>query len=220
MKPYFSFGTVFSMLLLATVTSMASHAKSPDASLPAASSAGGADPYVSLMSELSGTDPAHQSDVMYDVEKNYTQAPTTLNTLRYAIALAVPGHPASNPQQAKKLLEQLLATPERMSSAELAIARTMLNVSDQWLKIDADNRRLAATVDDKVHAQANSERRMQMQAEEIARLRRALDAAQQKLDAIKDIERSISERSPSSLGTRDSNSRDPASQTQTAPAGR
>ncbi len=176
--------------------------------------------HLTWMSELSGTDPAHQSDVMYEVEKSYTQAPTTVNTLRYAIALAVPGHPASNPQQAKKLLEQLLATPERMTSSELAVAITMLNVSDQWLKMQADNRRLAATVDDKAHAQANSDRRMQSQAEEIARLHRALDAAQQKLDAIKDIERSISERSPSSSGTRDPNNRDPASQTQTPPAGR
>lgn len=208
------------MLLLASMLSASSQAKSSAASLSSAQGAGGSDPYVSLMAELSGTDPAHQSDVMYDVEKNYTQAPTTLNTLRYAIALAVPGHPASNPQQAKKLLEQLLATPERMSSAELAVAKTMLNISDQRLKLDADNRRLAATVDDKVRAQANSDRRIQMQADEIAKLRRALDAAQHKLDAIKDIERSISERSPSSLGTRDPNSRDSTSQTQTAPAGR
>lgn len=210
------------ILLMLVVTGATCDARSSasGSSPPSSSGAGGADPYVSLMSELSATDPAHQSDVMYEVEKSYTQAPTTLNTLRYAIALAVPGHPASNPLQSKKLLEQLLATPERMSSAELAVAKTMLNISDQRLKIDADNRRLAATVDDKVHAQANSDRRIQSQAEEIYKLHRALDAAQQKLDAIKDIERTISERSPSSSGTRDSNNRDSASQTQTAPAGR
>lgn len=194
--------------------------KTPPPAANTATTAGTADAHLTLMSDLSATDPARQSDVMYEVEKNYTQAPTTVNTLRYAIALAVPGHPASNPLQAKKLLEQLLATPERMTSAEKSVAQTMLNVSEQWLKIQADNRRLAATVDDKVHAQANSDRRLQSQAEEIARLRRALDAAQQKLDAIKDIERSISERSPSSPGTRDPSNRDTPSQTQTPPAGR
>jgi hypothetical protein len=209
------------LLLFASITNLSeARSSSSTSSAPAASPAGTADSHLTLMSELSDSDPARQSDLMYEVEKSYTQAPTTVNTLRYSIALAVPGHPASNPQQAKKLLEQLLATPERMTSAERSVAQTMLNVADQWLKMQADNRRLAATVDDKVRAQANSDRRLQVQAEEIARLRRALDAAQQKLDAIKDIERSSSERSPSSPGTRDPSNRDTPSQTQAAPAGR
>ena len=205
---------------LAAVTCLAKSAPATSAQATSSAPAGTADSHLTLMAELSGTDPAHQSDVFYEVEKSFTQAPTTVNTLRYAIALAVPGHPASNPQQAKKLLDQLLATPERMTSAERSVAQTMLNMSDQWLKLQADNRRLAATVDDKARAQANSDRRLQSQAEEIARLRKALDAAQQKLDAIKDIERSISERSPSSSGTRDPSNRDPASQTQAPSASR
>ena len=205
---------------LAAVTCLAKSAPATSAQATSSAPAGTADSHLTLMAELSGTDPAHQSDVFYEVEKSFTQAPTTVNTLRYAIALAVPGHPASNPQQAKKLLDQLLATPERMTSAERSVAQTMLNMSDQWLKLQADNRRLAATVDDKARAQANSDRRLQSQAEEIARLRKAFDAAQQKLDAIKDIERSISERSPSSSGTRDPSNRDSASQTQAPSAGR
>lgn len=178
------------------------------------------DTYLTLLAALSDTNPAHQSDLMFDVEKSYTQAPTTVNALRYAIALAVPGHLGSNAGQAKKLLAQLLATPERISSAERSIAVTMLNVSDEWTKLQADNRRLAATVDDRIRVQANSERRVLTQAEEIAKLHKALDAAQIKLDAIRDIERSISERSAPSPGSRDPNNRDPSSQTQTPPAGR
>lgn len=212
--------TAIMVMLVCSSVSLCSAKSSSSTSSQPSVPVGTADTHLNLMSELSGTDPAHQSDVMYEVEKSYTQAPTTANTLRYAIALAVPGHPASDPLQAKKLLEQLLATPERMTTAERSVAQTMLNISDQWLKLQADNRRLAATVDDKAHAQANSDRRLQGQTEEIARLHRALDAAQQKLDAIKDIERSISERSSSSPGTRDSGNRDSASQTQTAPAGR
>lgn len=178
------------------------------------------DPYLSLLTALSDSDPAQQSDVFYEVEKSYTQAPTTMNALRYAIAFAVPGQPRSDPAQAKRLLEQLLANPERISSAEHSLAVTMLNVASDSLKLQADNRRLVATLDDKTHNQANLERRAQSQADEIAKLRKALDAAQQKLDAIRDIERSISERSTPSSGTRDSSNRDSASQTQTAPASR
>lgn len=179
-----------------------------------------AETYLSLLAILSNSDPAKQSDVFFETEKSYTQAPTTMNSLRYAMALAVPGHPHSDAVQARKLLQQLLATPERMSNAERYFAITLLNMSDEWLKMQADNRRLTATVDEKSRGQANLERRAQSQADEIAKLRKALDAAQQKLDAIRDIERSISERSTPSSGTRDSTNRDSASQTQTSSSSR
>ena len=176
--------------------------------------------YVELLAALSSTDKVQQSDVFYAVEKAQTQAPTTLNVLRYAIALACPGHPNSDPLKGKRLLEQTLASPERINASEQAIAVTMLNVADQWLKTQAEMRRLAATVDDRTRTQSNSDRRYQAQTEEILRLRKALDAAQQKLDAIRDIEKSISERSTSPTGTRESGSRDTPSQTQTPPASR
>jgi hypothetical protein len=176
--------------------------------------------YVELLAALSSSDKVQQSDVFYEVEKAQTQAPTTLNVLRYAIALACPGHPNSDPVKGKRLLEQTLANPERINSNEKAIAVTMLNVADQALKTQAEMRRLAATVDDRTRTQSNSDRRYQAQTEEILKLRKALDAAQQKLDAIRDIEKSISERSTSPTGTRESGSRDTPSQTQTPPVSR
>jgi hypothetical protein len=176
--------------------------------------------YVELLAALSSTDKVQQSDVFYAVEKAQIQAPTTLNVLRYAIALACPGHPNSDPVKGKRLLEQTLASPERINSNEQAIAITMLNIADQWLKTQAEMRRLAATVDDRTRTQSNSDRRYQAQTEEILKLRKALDAAQQKLDAIRDIEKSISERSTSPTGTRESGSRDTPSQTQTPPVSR
>jgi len=177
--------------------------------------------YVELLASLSSTDKVQQSDAFYAVEKAQTQAPTTLNVLRYAIALACPGHPNSDPVKGKRLLEQTLANPERVNSSEQAIAVTMLNIADQWLKTQAEMRRLAATVDDRTRTQSNSDRRFQAQTDEINKLRKALDEAQQKLDAIRDIEKSISERSTTPSGTRESGSRDtPPSQTQTPPASR
>ncbi len=178
------------------------------------------DSYMDTLSTLSGADRARQTDVFFDAERAYTQAPTTFNQVRYATALAVPGHAASDPLKAKKLLEQLLATPERLSNSERNLCDLMLNITDQWLRLQTESRRLAATVDDKSRAQSNSDRRFQAQAEEIARLRKALDMAQQKLDAIKDLEKSISERSTSPTGNRDTNSRDTPTQTQTTTVGR
>lgn len=178
------------------------------------------DGYVEMLAALSSMDPVRQSDVFYLTEKNQTQAPTTLNMLRYAIALSMPGHPNSDPVKGKRLLEQAMVNPERISAGEQAIALTMLNIADQWLKMQAEMRRLNATVDDRTRAQSNSERRFQAQTEELNKLRKALDAAQQKLDAIRDIEKSISERSTTPTGTRDTGNRDPSSQTQTPPTSR
>jgi len=172
--------------------------------------------YLDTMNGLASPDPARQADVFYEVEREYTRAPTTTSTLHYAAALVTPGHPAFKPAEGKRLLEVLLATPERMIPAERSLVAALLHETNAWLKLDAENRRLLATLDDRGRSQANSDKRAQSQAEEIARLRRALAEAQQKLDAVKEIERSFIERSPTPPGSRDAN----PSETQSPPPGR
>jgi hypothetical protein len=160
--------------------------------------------YLETMDGLGSHDAARQADVFYEVEQDYTRAPTTASTLRYAVALVTPLHPASSPAEGKRLLETLLATPERMTQEERTLAMVLLRETDARLKLEAENRRLLETLDDRSRSQANSDKRVQAQLEENARLRRALAEAQQKLDAIKEIERSIIERSPTPPGNRDS----------------
>jgi hypothetical protein len=184
---------------------------------PTAPSSGGIAPtYLDIMQNLSTADPARQADVFYEIEREYTRAPTTASTLRYAVALVTPGHPASSPNEGKRLLETLLATPERMTTDERTLAAVLLHETNVRLKLEAENRRLLATIDDRSRTQANSDKRIQAQIEENARLRRALAEAQQKLDAIKEIERSIIERSPTPPGNRDA----APSETQSPPASR
>jgi hypothetical protein len=172
---------------------------------PAQISASGLRGYLETMEGLASPDPARQADVFYEVEREYTRAPTTASTLRYAIARVTPGHPATSPQEGKRLLEALLATPERLTQEERAFATVLLNETNARLKLEAENRRLLATLDDRGRSQANSDKRVQAQVEENARLRRLLAEAQQKLDAIKEIERTIIERSPTPPGSRDAN---------------
>jgi len=172
--------------------------------------------YLDIMNNLSTPDPARQADLFYEVEREYTRAPTTASTLRYAVALVTPGHPASSASEGKRLLETLLATPERLTQDERTLAAVLLHETDVRLKLEAENRRLLATLDDRSRTQANSDKRIQAQIEENARLRRALAEAQQKLDAIKEIERSIIERSPTPPGNRDA----APSETQSPPTGR
>ena len=172
---------------------------------PAQISASGLRAHLDTMEGLASPDPARQADVFYEVEREYTRAPTTASTLRYAVARVTPGHPATSPQEGKRLLEALLATPERMTQEERAFASVLLNETNARLKLEAENRRLLATLDDRSRSQANSDKRVQAQIEENARLRRLLAEAQQKLDAIKEIERTIIERSPTPPGSRDAN---------------
>lgn len=169
---------------------------------PPAPPPSGIDNYVGELSALSSADSAKQSDLLYGIENAYIQAPTTTNSLRYALALVTPDQPGFDPVQGKKLLEQLLAGRERLNSSEIALAGVMLSTANSWLKLQAENRRLAATVDERTRIQANSERRIQAQAEELGKLRKELDEAQQKLDAIRDIERSIIERSATPSGNK------------------
>jgi YfhG lipoprotein len=159
--------------------------------------------YLETMNGLGSVDAARQADVFYEVEREYTRAPTTTSTMRYAVALVTPGHPATKPAEGKRLIETLLATPERLTQDERTLAAVLLNETNVRLKLEAENRRLLATLDDRSRSQANSDKRVQTQLEENARLRRALAEAQQKLDAIKEIERSIIERSPTPPGSRD-----------------
>ena len=182
----------------------------------AAPTSGNTAAYLEVMSGLGTPDRVRQADLFYEVEREYTRAPTTGSTLRYAAALVTPGHPASSPSEGKRLLETLLAAPERLTQDERTLTAVLLHETDVRLKLEAENRRLLAKLDDRGRTQANSDRRFQAQMEENARLRRALAEAQQKLDAIKEIEKSIIERSSASPGNRDA----ATSETQSPPANR
>ncbi|MET0533867.1 MAG: hypothetical protein ABW171_06550, partial [Steroidobacter sp.] len=138
---------------------------------PPSSSSGVAPGYLDIMNNLSTPDPARQADLFYEVEREYTRAPTTASTLRYAVALVTPGHPASSPNEGKRLLETLLATPERLTQDERTLASVLLHETNVRLKLESENRRLLATIDDRSRTQANSDKRIQAQIEENARLR-------------------------------------------------
>lgn len=176
-------------------------------------------PYLELMDRLASSEPAQKADLFRDVERAYAVAPTTSNSLRLAVAFVIPGHPSSKPAEGKKLLETLLASPERLLTNERLLASVVLQETTARLKLEADSRRVLATVDERTRAQANSERRAQNLAEENAKLRKSLEEAQAKLDAIRAIERTIIERNPSPPGTAGPRS-ESSVEAQSPPAGR
>jgi hypothetical protein len=166
-----------------------------------AASAAALNDYVQLLQRLLQGAPAEQAEIVAAAQRDYETAPTPSRQLRYALVLATPGHPAADLPRAQRLLRELMANPEMLMSSERALALVELQQIDDILTIEAENRRLqtdAVRADrDKTSSQT---RRLQAEIDENARLRKELEEARAKLDAIAKIERSLNERKPSNEG--------------------
>lgn len=151
--------------------------------------------YLTSLQALQSATPAGQAELFESTHLAAENAPTTANRLRYALMLALPGHAAADPVAARRQLSELLARPELLLPAERALAAVLLASVDQQLVLEAANRRLdqdaSAREKDRTAAAA---RRLQAEQDENARLKRALEDAQKKLDAVTEVERSITGR--------------------------
>ncbi len=84
---------------------------------------------------------------------------------------------------------------------ERALTFVELSQIDDHLTLDAENRRLQSeAVRADQQRVANANHRLQAEMDENTRLRRELEEARAKLDAIANIERSLNERKPGSTG--------------------
>ena len=109
--------------------------------------------------------------------------------------LALPGHAGSDPVAARRQLSDLAARPEWLLPSERALAAVLIAEVDERLVLIAENRRLQqeAAARDKDRT-AGLGKRLQSELDDNARLRRALEDAQKKLDAVTQVERSITGR--------------------------
>jgi hypothetical protein len=157
-----------------------------------------AEQYLTEMHQLASGDPATQAEIYADAESAAKLTPGPSTKLRYALVLATPGHSENNPQAAQTAFRELLTQREMMTPAEVALASIHLDVVEQQIVFGAENRRLrsinsrAATTEE----QAVAERIAKVESEN-RQLRRSLEEAEQKLDAITSIERSIREQANS-----------------------
>jgi hypothetical protein len=173
--------------------------------------------YLQTLSALISNDPARQADVFFEVEREYKRAPNTMARLRYALALITPNHPGTKLLEGRKSLAALLNDPSRLlSPMERAFAEILYSQVNARYETEREDRRVIATLEERLRSQASSDKKATAQKDdEINRLRRALADVEQKLDALKEIERSQLERSAAPPGTRDN-----TSETQSPPSGR
>lgn len=158
-------------------------------------------PLLALMSSLPQGDPARQAELFQSAKDAAELTPTTSNRLKYALVLATPGFSGSNPVAAQRQLSELLARPETLLPAERLLALVQLKEVEQRLILQAENARLRdeGPHDPPEKLQAVN-KRLAAETDENARLRKALDEARAKLEAVTHIERSINDRGAS--GTR------------------
>ncbi len=152
----------------------------------------GAEEYLNELAVLSSGDPALQAEILADSRAAAELTPNPSTTLRYALVLATPGHPETNPQQAQSLLRELLAQQELMTQTEVALATIYLKQSEEMFLLSTEARRLRATNDrtQRTEEEAVNQRLASVEAEN-RRLRRELSDAEDKLEAITTIEESI-----------------------------
>ena len=154
-----------------------------------------------LLQKLVQGPPAEQAEIVANTQREYDMAPTPSHTLKLALILGTPGHPATSFTHAQALLRELMANPETLLPGERALAFLTLSQIDDHLTLEAENLRLQAEAMRANREQAASaNHRLQAEMDENTRLRKELDEARAKLDAIANIERSLNERKPGSSG--------------------
>jgi hypothetical protein len=153
--------------------------------------------YLELLQKLVAGPATAQAEIVTSAQHDYDTAPTPSHQLRLALVLGTTRHPATDLLRAQGLLRELLANPEMLLPAERSLASLKLSQIDDYLTLEAENRRLVSeAVKADRERTANANHRLQAELDENARLRRELDEARAKLAAIANIERSLNERKP------------------------
>jgi hypothetical protein len=157
--------------------------------------------YLQLLQNLLQGQPAQQAEIVASAQHDYDSTPTPSRELKLALILGTTGHPASDLPRAQQLLREVLANPEMLLPGERALAFLTLSQIDDHLTLETENRRLQSEVLRLDHERvANANHRLQAELDENARLRKELDEAHAKLQAIFNIERSLNERKPGDAG--------------------
>jgi hypothetical protein len=153
-------------------------------------------PLLEMMSNLPQGDPARQAEIFQQAKEAAELQPTTSNKLRYALALATPGYSGTDPVAAQRQLAELLARPETLLPVERLLASVQLKEVEQRLILQAENARMREAVPNDSHDKLQAaNRRLAAESDENAKLRKALDEARAKLEAVTHIEqRSVTDR--------------------------
>lgn len=152
--------------------------------------------YIEDMYLLTSGDAATQARILTEAQEAARMTADTASRLRLALALATPGHAGSDAERAQSLLRNLVAHPEVLTPTEKSLATIHLRDVEARLSLSAEARRAreaAARSGPEQPDTTGLEQRLAAARAENERLRQALAEAEQKLEAITTIERSMRE---------------------------
>ena len=151
-----------------------------------------AEAYLDELYELTAGDARQQAAIYDDAASSARLTPNPSSRLRLGLVLATPGHAAYDPARAQGVLRDVLSESELLTQAEIALATVQLRNAERLVGVtsEAARERDATSRAAQTEAQALSRRIATAEAEN-RRLRAELEDAQQKLEAITSIERSI-----------------------------
>ena len=154
--------------------------------------AGEIETVINELGQIASGDPAAQAEIFADARSAAQLTPGPSTHLRFGLVLAIPGHPESDPERAQSVLREVLAQTLLLTPAEIALATIHLNSAERQMIANNEARQLRAASSRaaQTQEQATSQRLAAVEAEN-RQLRRELEEAEQKLEAITTIERSI-----------------------------
>ena len=157
-------------------------------------------PYLATLAGLASGDPGRQTAILADVRQSAELEPTAANRLRYALCLGAAGHPASDPVEARQLINALLAAGNDLEPQEVELAQAFLREFDARVDLYADSARQREDFEHTLKTtSADDNRRQAALSAENQRLKKSLAEAERKLSAVAEMERSLLENGTESV---------------------
>jgi DNA repair exonuclease SbcCD ATPase subunit len=151
-------------------------------------------PYLETLAKMAPGDAARQQAELESRLSAAQQTHSSSDTLRYALAVGAAGYPSSNPVEAKRLITELLASPNTLEPLEVSFATAYLREFDARVALYAELARQREESEQKLRSlDATAERRADALAAENKQLKRALAESERKLEAVAEMERSLLE---------------------------
>jgi hypothetical protein len=150
-----------------------------------------------LIQQLVQAEPAAQVALLNAVRLEAENSRLATHRLRHALLLGTPGHDGHDPEAASQIMRDILSVPATLQPPERALAAIEIQRIQQNARLFTENKRLREELE-RSERDRNSalNRRLQAEVEENARLKKALEEARAKLDAISNIERATTGRKP------------------------
>lgn len=150
--------------------------------------------YLDTLARMAPGDPARQQAELAATLAAAQQTRSSADTLQYALALGSAGHASSNPVEAKRLISELLASPNTLDPAETTLAQAYLREFDSRVALYAELARQREESQQQLKSlDATADRRAEALAAENKQLKRKLAEAERKLEAVAEMERTLLE---------------------------